>query len=452
MWFPALLFAPLTAQRVNPVDRHIVAAGLWSEARYNYAYWDAVRANWDSAFAATVTMINARGGPGGPGGAGGAGGAGAPAPTDLQFFRQLRRWGALLHDGQFELLPPAPIAARTARPPIALRSIERRPFILDYAANDEMRIARPERLAEIIAVQGIPAELWIRDSVLPEIAAATDSSRWERAVERMLEGERGTALHLVLRLPGGTQRGASVTRSVALMTRWPLERPPVEAETLPDGVIWIRINSLADPDVVALFDRALGDAPREGLRHRGLIVDLRETMWTASGREQGYAVLSRLTDRPILTSRWRTPQYRPAYRGPDEPDSTGAWLRAPSDTIWPPLRRERPPYTGPVVVLASARTSGAAEDFLAAFRDGTRGTIIGEASAGSTGQTLVLRLAAGWQVRFTVTRDAFSDGTEFGHQGIVPEIRVQTRAADVLEGCDAALERARSLLAATARR
>src|SRR5438445_6827443 len=198
VWFPALLFAPLSAQRVNPVDRHLVAAGLWSEARYNYAYWNAVRANWDSAFAATVTMIDTRGGPGGAGG--------GPALTDLQFFRQLRRWGALLHDGQFELLPPAPIAARTARPPIALRSIERRPFIIDYAANDEMRIARPERLAEIIAVQGIPAELWIRDSVLPEIAAATDSSRWERAVERMLEGERGTALHLSPRLPGGAPR------------------------------------------------------------------------------------------------------------------------------------------------------------------------------------------------------------------------------------------------------
>ena len=123
VWFPALLFAPLSAQRVNPVDRHLVAAGLWSEARYNYAYWNAVRANWDSAFAATVTMIDTRGGPGGAGG--------GPALTDLQFFRQLRRWGALLHDGQFELLPPAPIAARTARPPIALRSIERRPFIID---------------------------------------------------------------------------------------------------------------------------------------------------------------------------------------------------------------------------------------------------------------------------------------------------------------------------------
>src|SRR5207237_3346839 len=244
----------------------VVAASRLSNTLYNHADWDVARANWDSALAATGTSIEPR-----------------PAHTDLQFFRQLRRWGAWLHDGQFELLPPATIAARVARPPIGLRSIERRPFIIDYAANDEMRIARPERLAEIIAVQGVPAELWIRDSVLPEIAAATDSSRWARAVERMLEGERGTALHLLLRLPGGEQRGASVTRSVALMTRCPLERTSLEADTLPDGVIWIRINSVSDPDVVAMLDRALGDAPSAGTRHRGLILDLRETTWTARG-------------------------------------------------------------------------------------------------------------------------------------------------------------------------
>src|SRR6266702_1680253 len=202
LWFPALLFAPLSAQRVNSVDRHIVAAGLWSEARNNYAYWDAVRANWDSAFAATVTYAGER-----------------PAPTDLQFNHRLRRWGALLNDGQLEILPPSGLANRVARPPLALRSIERRPFIMDYATNDEMRVARPERLAEILAVQGIPAADWIRDSVLPDVTAANEASRWERAVAQMLDGERGTALHLLLRLPGGAERGASVTRSLALTAR-----------------------------------------------------------------------------------------------------------------------------------------------------------------------------------------------------------------------------------------
>lgn len=443
LWMFALFPALCAAQRAGAsgaastvaVDRQRVAAGLWAEARYNYAYWDGVRANWDSAFAATLTYIGAR-----------------PAPTDFQFVRRLRRWGALLNDGQFELLPPPSIAGRVALPPLALKSIERRPFIMDYATNDEMRVARPERLAEILAVQGVPAADWIRDSVLPEISAGTELSRWERAVARMLEGERGTALHLLLRVPGGAERGASVTRSVPVTARWPLEPPALEVDTLPDGAIWIRINSFADPAVAARFARALGDAAREGPRHRGVIVDLRETVWTAGGREHGYAMLGRLVDRPLLTSRWRTPQYRPAYRGPDSPDSAGAWLEAPSDTIWPVARRDGVPYTGPVAVLVSARTAGPAEDFLVAFRAGNRGVIIGETSAGSTGQTTVVPLPANWQVRVTVTRDAFPNGREFARTGMAPDFQIDVLVDDVLAGRDAVLERARAYLTELARR
>jgi carboxyl-terminal processing protease len=423
-WFPVLLAAPLLAQRASPVERQLVAAGLWADAPYNYAYWDAVRSNWDSAFAATVTYVGER-----------------PAPTDLQFFHRLRRWGALLNDGQLEILPPAAIANRIAHPPLTLRSIERRPFIMDYVENDEMRVARPERLAEILAVQGMPAAAWIRDSVLPEISAATESSRWDRAVSQMLEGARGTALLLLLRLPGGAERGASVTRS---MSRSPLELPALEADTLPDGAIWVRVNSFAGPDVLTLFDRALGDAPREGLRHRGLIVDLRETVRTVTGREQAYALLSRLIERPLLGSRRRIPQYRP--------DSLSAWFSLPSDTIWPPVRRERIAYSGPVAVLISPRTGGAAEDFVVAFQAGGRGPSIGEPSAGSTGKTATLTLAAGWKLRVTVSRDAFPDGKEFVQTGIAPQFPVEVRIEDVLAGRDAALDRARVYLTDAARR
>jgi carboxyl-terminal processing protease len=423
-----VLAAPLVAQRASPVERQLVAAGLWADARYNYAYWDAVRANWDSAFAATVTATQAR-----------------PAPSDLQFFHRLRRWGALLHDGQLEILPPAAIANRIARPPLALRSIERRPFIMDYVTNDEMRVARPERLAEILAVQGIPAAEWIRDSVLPEIPAATETSRWDRAVAQMLEGERGTALHLLLRLPGGAERGASVTRSMSLLgPRSPLERVALEADTLPDGAIWVRVNSFADPDVLTMFDRALGDAPREGLRHRGLILDLRETIGTVTGREQAYGLLSRLIERPLLGSRRRIPEYRP--------DSLNAWFSLPSDTIWPPVRRERVAYTGPVVVLISPRTGGAAEDLVVAFHAGGRGPSMGETSAGSTGNMATLALPSGWKLRLTVSRDASPDGKEFVPTGIAPQFPVEVRVEDILAGRDAVLDRARAYLADAARR
>ena len=426
-WFPALV----SAQQLTTVDRQLIAAGVWSEPRYNYAYWDAVRADWDSAFAAVVTETAGRG---------------AVPPSDVQFFRRLRRFVALLGDGQAEITPPPVIAARVARPPLALRSVERRPFIIDYAANDEMRIARPVRLAEIVAVQGIAAEQWIRDSILPEIPGATEPSRWERAVARMLEGEKGTALHLLLRLPGGEQRGASVTRSVSVTTHWPLEPAALDVDTLPGGAIWVRVTSLADANTVAAFDRALGDAPRA----TGIVLDLREATGTGSGRENGYAILARLIDRPCLTSRWRTPQYRPAYRGADAPDSNGAWLVAPSDTIHP--REGRAAFTGPVAILASPRTAGAAEDLLVAFRNGARGPIIGETSAGSTGQTLLLPLRHSWRLRVTATRDAFPDGTEFARTGIAPELPVAVRVEDVLAGRDAALERARQYLKTVPRR
>src|SRR3989454_847873 len=108
---------------------------------------------------------------------------------------------ALLLLAALSLWPPG-----FARPPLLLTSVERRPFVLDYAENDEMRVARPERLAEILAVQGVPADAWITDSILPGIGAATPEARWQRAVAAMLEGEKGTALHLLLRLPGGEER------------------------------------------------------------------------------------------------------------------------------------------------------------------------------------------------------------------------------------------------------
>src|SRR3989337_2758312 len=93
-WFPTALAlaAPLAlkdavaaAQRLSFGARQLVAAGVWSEARYNYAYWDAVRADWDSAFAAVVTDAAGRG-----------------SLSDVQFFRRLRRFVALLGDGQAE--------------------------------------------------------------------------------------------------------------------------------------------------------------------------------------------------------------------------------------------------------------------------------------------------------------------------------------------------------------
>lgn len=415
----AVPLAPLAGQQLAATERAEAVASLWAEARYNFAYWDRVRADWDSALAANLKLA-------------------AEPQSDVLFYRRLRRLLALLGDGQATVTPPASLRSRIARPPLLLESVERRPFILDYAVNDEMRVARPERLAELVAVQGLPVEAWIRDSVLPEISAATPADRWQRAVLWMLQGEKGTTVHLSLRLPGGVQRGISVTRSVSLNDRWPLKPPDLHVDTLPEGAVVARINALADEDIVPRFDRAFPHFAGVS----GLVVDLRRA--TGATADYGYRILARLTNAAFLAARWRTPEYRAVFRARRQPDSATIWYGPVPETVSP--RADLPPYRGPVAVLASSGTAGAAEDFLVAFRRAGRGVIIGEPSAGSPGDVLELELPKNWTVRFAVTRHAFPDGEEFAATGITPDVPVARTVADLLGGKDAALERAREYL------
>lgn len=415
----ALVPRTLPGQQLSATERGVAVATIWAEARYNYAYWDRVRSDWDSALAANLRLA-------------------AEPQSDLVFYRRLRRLLALLGDGQASVIAPPHLRSRVARPPLLLAGAERRPFILDYAENDEMRVARPERLAEIIAVQGIPAETWIRDSVLPEISGATAADRWARAVAWMLEGEKGTSLHLLVRVPRGEPRGLSVTRSLSLNDRWPLDPPAFSMDTVPGAIAVVRIASLADAEAVRQLDRVFPDFGRV----QGIVLDLRQA--AAGKTEYAYQILARLTDHPFPAVRWKTPEYRAGFRAWNLADSAFTWYGLDYGTVAP--RTERPAYGGPIAVLISSGTSGAAEDLIAAFRAAGRGVIIGEPSAGSPGDVATFALPKSWGVQFSVARHQAPDGTEFAGIGIKPDILVSRTVNDLLAGNDAALERAREYL------
>src|SRR5207247_2303962 len=131
--------------------------------------------------------------------------------------------------------------------------------------------------------------------------------------------------------------------------------------------------------------------------------------------------------RAFPVARWRTPQYRPVFRVLRAPDSAFSWYGPPPDTVFP--SGDRPGYTGPIAVLASNATAGAAEDFLVAFRNATRGVIIGETSAGSPGEALTIALPKNWAMQLSVTRHAFPNGEEFAGKGIQPELTVSSTVA-----------------------
>src|SRR5256884_8135031 len=135
----------------------------------------------------------------------------------------------------------------------------------------------------------------------------------------MPQGNRAKPLHLPVRVPCGEPRVLTVTRSLSLNARWPLDPPAFATESLPGGIAVVRIASLGDEEVVRQFDRAFPDFTRV----QGLVLDLRRA--TDGKTEFAYQILARLTDRPFSAVRWRTPQHRAVFRAWNLGDSATTW-------------------------------------------------------------------------------------------------------------------------------
>lgn len=77
---------------------------------------------------------------------------------------------------------------------------------------------------------------------------------------------------------------------------------------------------------------------------------------------------------------------------------------------------------GPIVILSSAHTASAAENFINAMRYNTNAIVIGSASYGSTGQPLTYELESGGGFRICTRRSLALDGSEFINIGFKPDI------------------------------
>ena len=131
--------------------------------------------------------------------------------------------------------------------------------------------------------------------------------------------------------------------------------------------------------------------------------------------------------------------------------SQGSWelqpFHRPELTWRSPVREpEKGAYAGKLILLVDAACHSACEDFVMPFKDNRRATIVGEATAGSTGQPFILQPGHGMMVFVGAKREMFPDGSQFESVGIRPDVEVRPSAADIRRGEDAVLERALQMI------
>lgn len=401
--------APDLAQRI---------AGLslfWSEAKYNFAWWDHVPdLNWDRVYLDNLPRVMA-------------------ASTLHDYYDVLMRVAPLLCDGHTNIYPPEALMDEFyAAPPVRTELVENRVLIT------ELRSPRARSYGlhvgdEIVAVDGIESRRYAEERVAPYVSASTPQDRTVRMYGyQFLKGDHRRPVRLRVRNAIGQEREFTLSRENDPGVQ---PRPAFEWRHLDGGIEFLAVNEFEDDKGV----KALEESQQRLQAAHGLIIDLRNNGGGSS--TSGMQLLSCLTDRPVPVERSLVRVYVPTFRAWQGPYDW--WDTLPDETYHGPHAQV---FGGPVVLLIGPRTFSAAEDCAVSFKAMNRGIVMGEPSGGSTGQPLVFKLPGGGTARICSKRDVGPYGNEFVGHGIAPDVVVTATVADVQAGRDGVVIRAVQVL------
>ncbi len=396
---------------------------VWSEAKFNFPFFDRLPGlDWDAKVREYIPRVMS-------------------ADTLEAYYDVLREFAALLKDGHTAVWPPWMFAKPGHdQPPVELQAVEGR-FVVALAGDTE-EIERQRIYAglEVVEIGDVPAGEYFRDNVLRFISFGTPQADEAIALMALLDGPKNSRVTLKVRDADGMAREVSLTRNstnrdgtpfIWRWMRWMMFDPPIEATAIAPDIQYVRISNFGNEKVAEEFRKLIdGLDPRT---IRGMILDIRFN--SGGNSDNADAIVGALTDEPLKASKWKSLSYVPAFRSWGRP--TG-WIEE-GPAVIEPRRGKR--YTGPLVVLTGPGTFSAAEDFLVPLRYSGRAVLVGERTAGSTGNPIVVALPGGGTFRVVSKRDVFPDGREFVGIGISPDVEVHPTRADLLRGADPVLQK-----------
>ena len=437
-----LLYATLsTAQQIpntlSPADKVYGLSKFWQEVNYNFVYINRInRTEWDSAYKAMIPLMQ-------------------QSANDYEYYRLMQKFCALLKDGHTNVWMPNILANLQLTRMFGdywfdLKNIEGKAIVI---ATLKTKMNEIPLGSEVIEVNGLPTEQYMRDSVEPYISSSTDYVLKDWAISALLQGITGASYDVKMKQPNGRIVSLHLTHTRTADTSF---YPPLQNDSLfsmkwyNGNIAYIALNSFGDEKIDTLFINKLPQL----YKAKALIVDLRNN--GGGSTNIGTDILQYLTKDTILPhSRYYTRENRSAFKAwgkyTEAKDTVNndwnkkAWLYyhdslfysfdyAP-DTVQ--LKEQR--LVVPTAVLISHNTASAAEDFLIAADGQKHFTKIGERSFGSTGQPFLFDLPGGGAARVCTKKDTYPDGREFVGYGVRPDIQVPYTMKDFIEKKDPVL-------------
>jgi len=455
----AIVLSPVIVEAQVDLDSNLSDAekltGLsifWSEAKYNFAFFDQTDVNWDSAYHAFIPQI-------------------LETKNTWEYYLKMKEFCALLNDGHTDVYSPRGIFKSTIYTPLRFSRTGRTYFVSNVMLRDREKLPLGSVL---VAIEGMDPNEWLEQHIYKYVSASTEHERMNEAIRSIyyIMPDTTHSLGMKFKAPGGNEI-EYVYRFQSSRKGWVKEPEPRQRYhfEMKGEFAYVQLNTFGIDSVVYDFRR---DLPR--IRHaKGVIIDLRNNTGGSTGN--GDQILMHFTAADTLVgSAWKTRQHQAAYKAwgtyyrrnnpnvsASSEDLSDFWRKSLLITegdYWyeggihkAANTTERELRDMPLVVLTGNTTASAAEDFLVTLRQLPDRDIpvVGQTSFGSTGQPLPLQLPGEMGARICTKRDTFVDGTDFVGYGIAPDIEIIPAIEDVIQDRDVVLAKALDLLKQEAR-
>ncbi len=410
-WESGALETPY-AQNISDDEKVAGLSKFWSEAKYNFVNFDLVPdLDFDSLYLTYLPKVR-------------------QTKSTLEYYYVLEQFAAALSDGHTNVnMPRALVDSVYARPLLRTRLVEGKVLII--GVYDQLLLQKGISVGqEVIMVNGLPVKEYAARYVMPYQSASTLQDRMVRAYDyALLRGSLTKPIKLQLRNASNKISEHTIQRVKPEERSKKLRTPTFIFRMLPGNIAYIALNSFGNDSTAIEFKARF----EEIAKAKAIIFDVRNNGGGNTG--PGWNILSCLIDKSASVHTAYTREYRPTYR---------AWgnnqdVHVYKDDLFP---NDKLLYRKPVVVLTSARTFSAAEDFAAAFKTMNRGLIIGESTGGSSGQPLGISMPGNGTARICTKRDMLGNGDDFVGQGIQPDKVVAPTIDDIRKGIDTELQAA----------
>jgi carboxyl-terminal processing protease len=233
--------------------------------------------------------------------------------------------------------------------------------------------------------------------ILETIAGFSTREISIRQAELLLQGEPGSTVKITEVRHGGTEsHDLEVTRAA-------LGTPRLITEKLEDDIAYLRVPTFTAGRAAEIRQK-LAEFSHQGL-HK-LVLDLRDC---ASGSvSEGVATANLFVNSGTITT----------LRGQTVPAKE--FTADPQKTVW----------TGPVTVLLSARTAGAAEVLAAALAQDRAASTVGERTFGSASEQSVIALEDGGALILTTALYHDPAGKSINETGVKPSVEMANAEDD----------------------